>query len=96
VGDGEVAEPGQTRARTHYSLTEQGLDALCEWAAQPVRFPRVLHEGVVRLLAADLVGEEPVRESISALREELVELEGSWTRRTRPRRRCPTVRSTSA
>jgi hypothetical protein len=30
----------------------------------------------VRLLAADLVGEAPVRESISALREELVELEG--------------------
>jgi DNA-binding PadR family transcriptional regulator len=69
-------EPGQTRARTHYSLTEQGLEALREWAAQPVRFPRVLHEGVVRLLAADLVGEEPVRESISALRDELVELEG--------------------
>jgi DNA-binding PadR family transcriptional regulator len=69
-------EPGRTRARTHYSLTERGLDALREWAAQPVRFPRLLHEGVVRLLAADLVGEEPVRESISALREELVELEG--------------------
>ena len=40
-----------------------------------MRFPRVLHEGVVRLLAADLVGEPPVRESISALRAELDELD---------------------
>jgi len=69
-------EPGRTHARTHYSLTEKGLAALRAWAAGPVRFPRVLHEGVVRLLAADLVGEEPVRESIAAMRSELDELDG--------------------
>jgi DNA-binding PadR family transcriptional regulator len=70
-------EPGRTHQRTHYTLTERGLDALREWARQPVRFPRVLHEGVVRLLAADLVGEAPVRESIGALRQELDELDTS-------------------
>ena len=36
----------------------------------------MLHEGVVRLLAADLVGEQPVRESVVALRAELDELDG--------------------
>jgi DNA-binding PadR family transcriptional regulator len=68
-------EPGRTRPRTHYTLTEQGLEALRAWAREPVPFPRVLHEGVVRLLAADLVGEEPVRKGILALRAELDELD---------------------
>jgi len=68
-------EPGKTRERTHYSLTPKGLEALHAWARGPVRFPRVLHEGVVRLLAADLVGEKPVREAITMLRQELDELE---------------------
>jgi DNA-binding PadR family transcriptional regulator len=68
-------EPGRTHPRTHYELTDKGLDALRSWSRNPVRFPRVLHEGVVRLLAADLVGEEPVRESISQLSAELDELD---------------------
>lgn len=68
-------EPGRTHRRTHYMLTERGLDALREWARGPVPFPRVLHQGVVRLLAADLVGEESVRESIKALEGELEELD---------------------
>jgi DNA-binding PadR family transcriptional regulator len=68
-------EPGQTRERTHYSLTPKGHEALRGWARAPVHFPRVLHEGIVRLLAADLVGEKPVRESITMLRQELDELD---------------------
>jgi DNA-binding PadR family transcriptional regulator len=68
-------EPGQTRERTHYSLTPKGRGALRAWARGPVHFPRILHEGVVRLLAADLVGEKPVRESITTLRRELDELD---------------------
>ena len=68
-------EPGRTRERTHYSLTPKGREALRGWAREPVHFPRVLHEGVVRLLAADLVGEKPVRESIAMLRDELDELD---------------------
>jgi DNA-binding PadR family transcriptional regulator len=68
-------EPGRTRERTHYTLTAKGLEALRAWAEEPVRFPRVLHEGVVRLLAADLVGEAPVRAGIADLRDELDELD---------------------
>jgi len=73
-------EPGRTRERTHYTLTERGFEALRAWADDPVRFPRALHEGVVRVLAADLVGEPPVRASVIALREELDELDALMDR----------------
>jgi DNA-binding PadR family transcriptional regulator len=68
-------EPGRTHPRTHYTLTPMALAALRAWAREPVRYPRALHEGVARLLAADLVGERPVRESIAAMRTELDELD---------------------
>jgi PadR family transcriptional regulator AphA len=67
-------EPGKTRERTHYTLTEKGLEALRGWVPRPTPFPRMDHEGITRVLAADLVGEEPVRESISALRGEIAEV----------------------
>lgn len=67
-------EPGKTRERTHYTLTDKGLDALREWAPAPTPFPRMDHEGVTRVLAADLVGEAAVRESISALRAQIADL----------------------
>jgi DNA-binding PadR family transcriptional regulator len=68
-------EPGRTRERTHYTLTEKGLEALRAWAGEPTPFPRIDNEGGTRVMAADLVGEEPVRASISALRAEIAELE---------------------
>jgi len=67
-------EPGKTRERTHYLLTEKGLDALLEWTKEPATAPRVASESIVRLLAADLVGEEPVVESLSAMRDDLEEM----------------------
>jgi hypothetical protein len=41
---------------------------------EPARFPRIQHEAVVRLLAADLVGEEAVLDSLRALREEIADI----------------------
>lgn len=67
-------EPGKTRGRTHYTLTEKGLAALREWGAQPTPFPRMDHQGVTRVLAADLIGEASVRASISALRAEIADV----------------------
>jgi DNA-binding PadR family transcriptional regulator len=64
-------EPGQTRPRTHYLLTDKGRAALADWMEQPARFPRIQPEAVVRLLAADIVGEEAVLESLGALRDEI-------------------------
>ena len=45
-----------------------------EWVPKPAPFPKIDNEGITRVLAADLVGEAPVRESISALRTEIADL----------------------
>jgi len=67
-------EPGKTRERTVYTLTDKGLGALQAWAVTPVTFTPVKNEALIRMLVTDLVGEEAIRESISALREEIAEL----------------------
>jgi DNA-binding PadR family transcriptional regulator len=64
-------EPGRTRPRTVYELTDDGRAALREWVATPVGFPRIQNEPVVRVLAADIVGEAAVLEGLRALREDL-------------------------
>jgi DNA-binding PadR family transcriptional regulator len=67
-------EPGRTRPRTHYTLTKDGRDALAAWMQEPARFPRIQHDAVVRLLAADIVGEKPVLRSLRALRDEIADI----------------------
>src|SRR5216684_2933883 len=47
-------EPGKTRERTVYTLTDHGLAALRAWAQTPVRFTPVKSELLLRLLVADL------------------------------------------
>src|SRR5215467_1086656 len=64
-------EPGKTRERTVYTLTDKGLEALREWAETPVRFTPFKSDALLRLLAADLVGEPIVRESMGTLRDDL-------------------------
>jgi DNA-binding PadR family transcriptional regulator len=68
-------EPGRTRERTVYTLSEKGLEALRQWARTPARFTPVKCEALLRLLICDLVGEGPTRESIAALRDEIADLE---------------------
>ena len=67
-------EPGKTTERTVYTLTDRGLDALREYALTPVRFTPLKSEPLLRLLIADLVGEEPTRVSIATLREDIADL----------------------
>jgi DNA-binding PadR family transcriptional regulator len=67
-------EPGKTRERTVYTLTDKGLEALREWATTPVHYPRMEHEPLTRVLVADLVGEAPVRESLGTLRDDIADL----------------------
>jgi DNA-binding PadR family transcriptional regulator len=67
-------EPGKTRDRTVYTLTERGRSALREWARTPVEFTPVKSDLLQRLLIADLVGEEVTRTGAVALRGELVDL----------------------
>jgi DNA-binding PadR family transcriptional regulator len=67
-------EPGKTRERTVYTLTDAGLQALREYAETPVRFTPLKSEPLLRLLIADLVGEEPTRVSIATLRDDIDDL----------------------
>ena len=67
-------EPGKTRERTVYSLTEKGLEALRSYARTPVRFTPVKSDPLLRLLLCDLVGEDVTRESMLTLREDIAEL----------------------
>ena len=67
-------EPGRTRSRTVYSLTDKGVEALREWAATPVTFTPVKSELLLRLLIADLVGDEVTRASVATLRDDLADI----------------------
>ena len=67
-------EPGKTRERTVYTLTDKGLEALREYARTPVHFTPLKSEPLLRLLIADLVGDEVTRESMLTLREDLADL----------------------
>ena len=66
--------PGRTRERTVYHLTDKGVGALRAWMDEPAAFPRVTGEPIIKLLAADMVGEAATRESLLGMRAELAEL----------------------
>ncbi len=67
-------EPGRTRERTVYRLTDKGLEALREYARTPVTFTPLKSEPLVRLLLADLVGEDVTRASLVTLRDDIADL----------------------
>jgi PadR family transcriptional regulator AphA len=67
-------EPGRTRPRTIYTLTDKGLEALREYARTPVAVTPFKSEVLLRLLIADLVGAEATRESFATLREDITDL----------------------
>ena len=67
-------EPGRTGERTVYTLTDQGLDALAQWARTPVHFTALKSEALLRLLITDLVGEASTRASMMTLRDDVADL----------------------
>ena len=67
-------EPGKTRERTVYTLTDKGLRALEDYAQEPVTFTPVKSDALLRLLICDLVGEEPTRASMATLREDIADI----------------------
>jgi len=64
-------QPGRTTSRTHYELTEEGRAALREWLGRPSSLPRMQHEALVRVLAADLGSDEDVLGSLASLQEDV-------------------------
>jgi DNA-binding PadR family transcriptional regulator len=67
-------EPGKTRERTVYTLTEKGVEALREWGRTSLRFTPLKTEVASRLLAADIIGDASTRESFASLRGDLADL----------------------
>ena len=70
-----TTQPGKTHARTHYTLTDKGRDALKTWLATPTRFPRMQNEPIVRLLGAEYADRGELLASLESLRQELDELD---------------------
>jgi DNA-binding PadR family transcriptional regulator len=68
-------EPGKTRNRTVYTLTDEGLGALREYARTPVTLMPLKSDALLRLLICDLVGEEVTRESLAKLRDDIADIE---------------------
>jgi DNA-binding PadR family transcriptional regulator len=67
-------EPGKTRMRTVYTLTDKGHAALRDFAETPVGFIPLKSDALLRLLICDLVGEATTRKSMAALRDEVADM----------------------
>ena len=87
-------EPGKTRPRTVYSLTEKGVTALREYAEEPARFTPLKSEPLQRLLIADLVGEKATREGLLRCARRSPSSRRWLTGPRRARSRFPTAAST--
>jgi DNA-binding PadR family transcriptional regulator len=68
-------EPGKTRERTVYTLTDKGLQALRDYAETAVSFTPLKSDPLLRLLICDLVGEDVTRKSMITLRTDLADIE---------------------
>jgi len=84
-------EPGITRERTVYELTDAGRDALRAWLATPSGPPRIQNEPLLRALASEYVDPELTIAALRPLRAELeeslaLEAEGEEVAPTLPRR----------
>jgi DNA-binding PadR family transcriptional regulator len=67
-------EPGKTRERTVYTLTEKGRRALADYARSPVTVTPLKSDALLRLLICDLVGEDATRKSLATLRTDIDDL----------------------
>lgn len=66
-------EPGRTRERRYYTLTDSGRAALTAWLTEPAAMPRVQHEALVKLLAADFSDDATILASLAGLRNGIAE-----------------------
>jgi DNA-binding PadR family transcriptional regulator len=71
---GARKEPGRTRERTVYTLTDKGRQALADYARTEVTVTPLKSDALLRLLVCDLVGEDVTRRSLATLRDDLADL----------------------
>jgi PadR family transcriptional regulator, regulatory protein AphA len=81
--------PGRTHERTHYTLTDEGREALREWLAEPTAFTRIQSEPVVRLLGSEYADPEALSESLESLRAPIDEAYAALDRRQEVGRELP-------
>jgi DNA-binding PadR family transcriptional regulator len=82
-------EPGKTRERTVYTLTDKGLEALHDYAETAVAFLPVKSDALLRLLICDLVGEDVTRRSMATLRDDLADVHARLDDAEQSARRLP-------
>lgn len=68
-------EPGRTTERTVYRLTDRGRETLRTYLRSPSPFPRFQQEVTLRLLAGDMITDAEVVASVTAMRDEIAEVE---------------------
>ena len=66
-----TVEPGRTRSRRVYRLTDRGREALREWARRPAPYAEIHDQAHVRLLAGDMLDDADIVASVTAMRPEL-------------------------
>jgi DNA-binding PadR family transcriptional regulator len=67
-------EPGKTRERTVYTLTDKGFEALRAYARTPATFTAFKSDFLQRLLICDLVGEAVTRKSMAAVADDIADI----------------------
>jgi DNA-binding PadR family transcriptional regulator len=82
-------EPGKTRERTVYTITDKGLHALREYAETAVAFMPVKSDALLRLLICDLVSEDVTRRSMLTLRDDIADIKARLDDAEESARRLP-------
>src|SRR5690348_14602596 len=60
-------QPGKTRNRTVYRLTDAGRQALRAHLREPAGWPRIQHDAARRLFAGDMLSDEEILTSLQRL-----------------------------
>jgi DNA-binding PadR family transcriptional regulator len=68
-------QPGKTRPRTFYRLTDRGERALTDWLRRPAAEPRIQNEATLRLLAGDMLSDDELVASLEGMLPELDRLD---------------------
>jgi PadR family transcriptional regulator AphA len=67
-------QPGKTRERTFYTLTDKGRDALRAWIVEPPALLRIQNEAIPKLLSGDILGDDQqLLETLLTLKSQIEE-----------------------
>jgi DNA-binding PadR family transcriptional regulator len=67
-------QPGKTRSRTLYRLTDSGREALKEWLRTPAGFPKLQHQAALHVFAGDMIDDDEIIASLQLLRDDIEQM----------------------